>query len=127
MKILADSNVFIDFWKNPSQEMIDTFTKEDVVICGVIRSELLHGARSLTDLVRIEEALDEFEDLSFSESDWRMLGRQLYELRTSGITVPFQDAIIAYLAVKNEIPLWTNDKHFAMIRRVMKTLRLIQI
>ena len=74
MKILADSNVFIDFWKNPSQEMIDTFTKEDVVICGVIRSELLHGARSLTDLVRIEEALDEFEDLSFSESEWRMLG-----------------------------------------------------
>ena len=32
-------------------------------------------------------------------------GTKLYELRTSGITVPFQDAIIAYLAVKNEIPL----------------------
>ena len=30
MKILADSNMFIDFWRNPTQNVIDVFTKEDV-------------------------------------------------------------------------------------------------
>ena len=38
MRILADSNVFIDFWKKPTEKIIDAFKKEDVVICGVVRS-----------------------------------------------------------------------------------------
>ncbi|MBQ5988261.1 MAG: PIN domain-containing protein [Oscillospiraceae bacterium] len=90
MKILADSNVFIDFWKNPNQKIIDTFAEEDVVICGVVKSELLHGARSDTDLNKISDLLSEFEELNFEESDWEKLGEQLYKLRTKGITVPFQ-------------------------------------
>ena len=44
MKILADSNIFIDFWKRPDQMLIDTFASEDVVICGVARADLMHGA-----------------------------------------------------------------------------------
>lgn len=36
MRIIADSNIFIDFWKKPDQQLIDTFSSEDVVICGVI-------------------------------------------------------------------------------------------
>ena len=40
MRILADSNVFIDFWKKPTQKMIDTFASQDVVVCGVVIAEL---------------------------------------------------------------------------------------
>ena len=50
MKILADSNVFIDFWRKPTQQIIDTFASEDIVICGVIKSELMHGAKSEKEL-----------------------------------------------------------------------------
>ncbi|MCR4656534.1 MAG: type II toxin-antitoxin system VapC family toxin [Lachnospiraceae bacterium] len=46
MMILADTNFFIDFWNNPTDELIECFEREDIVICGVIRSELLHGAVS---------------------------------------------------------------------------------
>ena len=56
MKILADSNVFIDFWKKPTKSLIDTFIKEDIVICGVVRTELLHGAQSEADYKSIIEA-----------------------------------------------------------------------
>ena len=124
MKILADSNVFIDFWKNPNQKIIDTFAEEDVVICGVVKSELLHGARSDTDLNKISDLLSEFEELNFEESDWGKLGEQLYKLRTKGITVPFQDAIIALLSVKYDVPVWTNDKHFSHMQRVITELKL---
>ena len=124
MRILADSNVFIDFWKKPNQTIIETFSSEDVVICGVVKSELLQGAKSETDVYRIQEALDEFEELAFEESDWEKLGIQLYRLRTKGITVPFQDAIIALLSIKHDVPVWTNDKHFSLIKSILPDLRL---
>ena len=124
MKILADSNIFIDFWKKPDQVLIDTFSNEDVVICGVIRSELMHGAKSEVDLERICDALDSFEELSFEESDWLLLGKMLYALRKSGITVPFQDAIIACLAIKNGIAVWTRDTHFSHMQTVLADLQL---
>jgi len=125
MKILADSNMFIDFWRNPTQNVIDVFTKEDVVICGVIRSELLHGAKSDKDFKHISSVLDAFEELPFEESDWEKLGKQLYELRIKGITVPLSDAIIAYVAIKHKIPVWTKDQHFSYMRQVLKELSIL--
>ena len=124
MRILADSNIFIDFWKKPNQTLIETFVSEDVVICGVVKSELMQGAKSDADLVRIREALDEFEELAFEESDWEKLGFQLYKLRTKGITVPFQDVTITLLSIKYNVPVWTNDKHFSLIKSVLPELQL---
>ena len=124
MRIIADSNIFIDFWKKPDQQLIDTFSSEDVVICGVIRAELMHGAKSETDLARISNLLDGFEILAFEETDWNSLGNTLYALRTHGLTAPFQDAIIALLAVKNNIPVWTRDAHFSHIQKVLTNLKL---
>lgn len=124
MRIIADSNIFIDFWKKPDQQLIDTFSSEDVVICGVIRAELMHGAKSEADRDRISNLLDEFETLGFEETDWNDLGNILYTLRTHGLTVPFQDAIIALLAIKNDISVWTRDAHFSHIQRVLINLKL---
>ena len=33
MRIFADSNVFIDLWRKPTQSIIDTFSSENVMIC----------------------------------------------------------------------------------------------
>ncbi len=124
MKVLADSNIFIDFWKKPDQTLIETFTKEDVVICGIVRAELMHGAKTESDFNRICELLSDFEDLPIDDSDWGELGKLLFLLRTRGITVPFQDAVLAMLAVKYDIPLWTRDKHFLYIQLVQESLKL---
>ena len=124
MRILVDSNMFIDFWRSPTQSIIDIFSKEDIVICGIIRSELLHGAKSEADLKRINSALDVFEEVEFDESDWGLLGKMLYQLRISGITVPLSDAIISYLAIKQQIPVWTKDNHFALMQQTLTDLQL---
>ena len=44
--ILADTNIFIDFWNSADDKIASIFEKEDVAICGVVRAELLHGAVS---------------------------------------------------------------------------------
>lgn len=127
MRVLADSNIIIDFWKKPTQDQIRVFSNEDVVICGVVRSELMQGARSDADLLRINETLDEFEDINIENADWPIFGEMLYKLRSHGITVPFQDVLIAFICIKHHVHLWTNDKHFQNIQKVLGELKIFNI
>ncbi|MBR0090619.1 MAG: PIN domain-containing protein [Lachnospiraceae bacterium] len=124
--ILADTNVFIDFWNHPTDELKAVFEREDIAICGVIRAELLHGAVSDNDFENITTMLEAFDEKNIIADDWQLLGNHLYKLRKSGLTVPFSDAIIATLAIKHDIPIWTSDKHFAMIKNVLTELVLYQ-
>ena len=125
--VLADTNIFIDFWNSPTDELIKCFEKEDIVICGVVRAELLHGAISDSDFKNITKLLDVFVEKSFDTEDWQLLGSNLYKLRRKGLTVPFSDAIIATLAIKYDIPVWTGDKHFLLIKNVLTNLKLFNI
>ena len=126
MRILADSNIFVDFWKNPSQEMIEHFRRDKVVICGVVRSELMHGAVSDKNLGKIRETLDLFESYEMAKEDWYILGEELYRLRTHGLKVPLADAIIACLAIKNDVPVWTRDNHFIRMQEILTNLKVIK-
>ena len=125
--VLADTNIFIDFWNNPTSELIECLEREDIVICGVVRAELLHGAISDTDFKNIANLLDAFDKKIFDNDDWQLLGSNLYKLRRKRLTVPFSDAIIATLAIKYDIPVWTGDKHFLLIKNVLTNLKLFNI
>lgn len=72
----------------------------------------------------MEEALNDFIYLPFSEKDWISLSKQFIALKQNGLAVPFQDAMIAYLAIKHNCELWTNDKHFKLMQVVLPELKL---
>lgn len=122
--ILVDTNVLMDFWKAPSQVAKSVFEQEEIAICGVIKTEVLRGSRSVEEFNRLEKALNCFEYLDFNEKDWICLAEDLVRMKNSGISVPMQDAMIAYLAIKNNCKLWSNDKHFLLIKTVLSELSL---
>ena len=122
--LLVDTNIFIDFWNNPSEEITKIFADEDIVICGIVRAELLHGAVSEKDFKNIVSLLNTFEELDMISSDWQLLGEYLYRLRKSGISVPISDAIIALIAIKNDVPVWTADKHFWLMKKELQDLKI---
>ena len=124
--ILVDTNIFIDFWNNPSEEITKIFAEEEIVICGIVRAELLHGAVSEKDFNNIVNLLNTFEELDMISSDWQLLGDYLYRLRKSGISVPISDAIIALIAIKNDVPVWTGDKHFSLIQKELQDLKIYE-
>lgn len=125
--ILVDTNIIIRFWRSPDEKTADVFRNEDVAVCGTVKAELLHGARSEEDYRRIVSALADFPCIEMRETDWDLLGYYLYLLRTGGVTIPFQDALIATLALSNEASVWTNDKHFTLIQSVLPKLQLYEI
>lgn len=122
--ILVDTNIIIDFWRTPTEALRKIFLEETVAICGITKAELMHGAKSAKDLLTISEALSDFEYIPLDESIWDEVGEILYRLKKSGITVPFQDAVLCTLALKYNLPLWTNDSHFPLIKTAIKDLRL---
>mgnify|MGYP002621752204 FL=1 len=124
--ILADTNVIIDFWDNPNDEYATIFEDNEIATCGVIKTELLRGSNSEKQFSQIEEALNDFTYFSFSEKDWISLSKLFITLKKNGLAVPFQDAMIAYLAIKHDCEVWTNDKHFKLMQVVLPSLRLFR-
>lgn len=124
--ILADTNVIIDFWDNPNDEYARIFEDNEIATCGVIKTELLRGSNSEKQFSQIEEALNDFTYFSFSEKDWISLSKLFITLKKNGLAVSFQDAMIAYLAIKHDCEVWTNDKHFKLMQVVLPSLRLFR-
>lgn len=125
--ILVDTNVIIDFWDKPTEDAKNVFEENDIAICGVIKTELLRGSNSEKQFSQMDEALNDFTYLAFSEKDWISLAKQFITLKKNGLVVPFQDAMIAYLAIKNNCEVWTNDKHFKLMQVVLPGLKLFSL
>ena len=127
MRILADSNIFIKYWKTNEDAIGTVFENQDVVICGVITAELLHGARSEKEIQGIQLILDSFDSLEMDENDWQQVGINLMKLRLKGLNLPFPDVIIATLGLKYNIPVWTFDQHFVEMKSVFTDLELYDL
>ena len=136
MILLADTNVFSKYWRALARSQkdeaavkeLETYKQimsiHEIVICGVVRAELLNGATSEKNYQQIDGALSKVPSKELARDDWSELGHQLYQYRTNGFTVPFTDAAIASIAMKYDIPVWANDKHFDMMKSVIPSLKV---
>ena len=122
--ILVDTNILIDFWKNPTSEKQLIFEQEEIATCGVIFTEILRGSKNPKESEKLKTALECFEYLAFEKQDWLEISSLFAKLKKSGLSIPFQDGIIAYLAIKNDCQLWTLDNHFKLIKTVVPMLKL---
>jgi predicted nucleic acid-binding protein len=124
--ILVDSNIIIDFWKKPTENARRIFKDETIFICGVVKAELLHGAKDENNYRKIEKALNCFPFVSINNQFWDDLAKNLFNLKTNGISIPFQDAMIATISISNSLQLWSNDKHFIHIKDILPSLILYE-
>lgn len=125
--ILVDTNVLIDFFNSPDQAVFEVIMKKEVATCGVVQVELLHGAKSDKQIKTICKMLDSLKYIPMETSDWQKIGLFLRLLKKHGLSVPLADSIIAYLAIKNNCKVWTNDKHFYFIANVIPNLHIFTV
>ena len=57
--IFVDTNVIIDFWRNPTKEGIELFQRNEIATSGIVLAELLHAARSEKEIQKIMYALSD--------------------------------------------------------------------
>ena len=114
--ILADSNILIDYYRDRNSGLAKKVDSLPVAICGVVKSEVLHGARTNEEIDNILESFTTFDLLHTDEYDFEGVGFMLQTLRENGITLPLADVMIAFCAMKYDVPLWTRDGHFRLIQ-----------
>lgn len=118
--VLVDTSVWIDFFQrpdSPSIKQLEALIKDNnrAVICGIILQEILQGIRNDGSYTLAKARLSALPFI-ITNKDVYLSASAIYRtLRTKGITVPAVDVTIASLAILNEIPVLTNDKHFSTI------------
>lgn len=122
--ILADTNILIDYFHSRDSELALKIDSLPIALCGVVCAEIIHGARSDEEVDNFLRAFKTFENLMNDDYDWEGTGFLLRTLRSNGIYIPLADALIAFTAMKYDVPLWTRDKHFLFIQGYFPELKL---
>jgi predicted nucleic acid-binding protein len=122
--ILIDASVLIRYLRNPSPAIRQVLASTECAICGVTRAEILHGARTPQDAQSLCEAMDAFIPLPIDQATWDHLGHHLASLRAKGLPMPFQDVLLAAVAIDHAAELWSYDAHFRAIQGVLPKLML---
>jgi predicted nucleic acid-binding protein len=104
--------------------MIQTIKDHDAAICGATLAEIYAGARLPKDFQKYDAALSIFARVAIPKKIWPSLGRNLALMGARGISVPFPDALIATVALENDLQLWQHDRHFPDIQKVIPMLKL---
>ncbi|MBO4320188.1 MAG: PIN domain-containing protein [Treponema sp.] len=120
--ILADTNILIDYYRDRNSELPKKIDSMPIAICGVVKSEVLHGARTNEEIDDMLASFMTFDLLHTDEYDFEGVGFILKTLREVGFTLPFADVMIAFCAMKYNVPLWTRDTHFRMIQGIYPEL-----
>lgn len=122
--ILLDTNVVIDMLNNENDRNWEIFQREDSLICGIVIAELYRGVRNSKEKNAVDLFVNSVDSISVNKNEWKEIGLFISKLNEKGITVPFQDAVISYIAIKNNCVLLTRDKHFKLIKMSDNRLNL---
>ena len=124
--ILADTNIMVDYFRSRTSDLAVKVDSLSIALCGPVRAEILHGARTNEEIDDFLAAFKTFENLPTDDYDWEGTGFLLNTLRSNGIQVPIADAFIAFTVMKYDIPLWTKDSHFKFFQGYYPELKLYE-
>ncbi|WP_192347694.1 PIN domain-containing protein [Algoriphagus sp. Y33] len=121
MLVLPDTSIWINFFNNPYSvisERLDTLIDEDlIVICPPIYQEILQGTKDEKDFRILSQKLSSLTRLNADPYEAALGSVQIYSgLRQKGVTIrKSNDCLIAWYAVKYNVPIWHQDRDFDMI------------
>ena len=94
--ILVDSNVLIDYYRNRKSELAKKIDSLSIAICGVVKSEVLHGAKTNNEINNILASFGTFDLLHTDEYDFEGVGFMLQTLRENAIITSAKGSVIPF-------------------------------
>ncbi len=117
MKYLLDTNICIEFLNGTAPEIRDrlrAMTVDDVVLCSMVKAELLFGARKSArveaNLMRLEAFFRPFISLPFDEKAAEHYGLIRAQLERSGQKIGANDLVIAATALATDLTVVTRNQ-----------------
>ncbi len=122
-RILVDTSVWMDFLRGEPEAVkaLSSLTRtRRVVICGQIRQEILQGSRDEKAFSKLEKELAIWESETEEPADFVEAARIFARLRWKGITIPPTDCLIASIAIRRKLQLFTFDEDFDRIPNLQR-------
>jgi predicted nucleic acid-binding protein len=95
------------------KERIDKILSEsNVAINGIIALELLGGAKTEQEYMRLKNRLDALYYIEASKSLWDSSSRLAFDLKRNGVNIPYTDIFIGASAIQEKAILLHADSHF---------------
>ena len=114
--VLIDTSAWIDFFRSYSglagDIVADLIRLDKACLSGPIIAELLHGVRGKKEMLQLKFIFSTIPCLEINQNDWQATGNTLRQLRGEGLSIPLTGVLIASIAIRNNIPVLTLDKHF---------------
>ena len=114
MAYLLDTNVWIDYLKNPDSSIrakLQTMPSSDVVVCSIVRAELMHGAQKYGNNQRriklVETTLAPFLSYGYDDSDAEVYAVLRDKLERAGQIIGPYDLQIAAIALRRQLVVVT--------------------
>ena len=119
-KVVIDTSVWIESLRPQGDAELghmvrDLILNGRVLLPGIIKVELLRGAKNKKEYNMLDEVLKGLTYLPIQDSFWDKLAEFSFELFRKGVSVPLTDTYIALVCIENKVPLLHRDKHFDLI------------
>ena len=120
--VLVDTSVWIAFFREKSStaaKSLDTLLEEgEVCICGLIEAELIPGLRQ-NDRERVRSLLAGVSRIEIPPDIWSNIIKIQENALAQGLG-PFSipDLLLASLAIRNNFPVFSLDRHFEDLSRL---------
>ncbi len=117
-EVLVDTSVWVDFFRRSANSpwrtrLVDLLEKEAVVVVDPIFAELLYGAHSERERTVIRLLSESVRRPGLDLDIWRAAGALGNHYRAQGVTLALVDCLIAAVARRDSLELWTLDEDFA--------------
>jgi len=129
-KVIIDTSVWIESFRPSADQSLHRLVKdlilgELVLLPGIIKAELLRGAKNKKEYNQLNQLLRGLLSLAVPEDFWERLSEFSFQLYRKGIVVPLTDTYIALLCIENQASILHRDKHYDMIAQKTK-LKILQ-
>ena len=123
MKRLLDTNICIAYLHRAEKDVIQKFTQtkpRELVLCSVVKAELLYGARKSQrvagNLMELSAFFAPFDSIAFDDKAADFYGTSRVLLTQAGTPISDNDLLIASIALAHDLVVVTrNQKEFARV------------
>jgi len=121
--VLVDSSVWIEAARRTGDLAVKVgleglLEEFEAAICPPVRLEVLGGARQ-EDRIRLNRAMGILPFVPVTDSTWDSAVKHAWRLRDQGVVVPWNDILVATLAVERACRVYARDRHFELMRPVL--------
>lgn len=117
--VIVDSSAWVEFFRAKGDVHVKLAVAGllevyESTLCGPVEMEILGGARAH----EIKEIQIRFDILQYVRSDqkvWRKAAGNFAKMKIAGFTIPWNDILIATIAIERGLRVYAHDKHFSIM------------